>query len=744
MAESYYKRSLMKKVFFLTSFLLTLPLLTGCQTDYLANREVFANPGGMWMPHQLERQTKILASLGVDDPGALSDPLAHPLGAIVWLGGCSASFVSPDGLIITNHHCANGSLQYHSTPECNLFDEGFLARSREEELPGEIGKKVWVTQEIIGVTEMIRKGLAKIEDPLDRHESIETRIKGLIAQHEKTDDSIRCSVKSYFEGQKYYLIKQLEIKDVRLVYAPESGVGCFGGHIDNWRWPRHTGDFTFYRAYVAPDGSPAEYAPDNVPYKPKHYLRIADEPLQKNDFVMVAGYPGRTQRWRTAEQIRFSFEENNPSRIQILTEVAKVYETLAAESEDLRIKVTPSIKGVMNYLQLLEFTQDNIRQNDLIARKNAQQAELVDWVQADAKRLQKWGQVLDDITVINAMYQKTAYRDYLIDCVIRHVRLIDAGGTIVRMAEEHPKPDSERDPDFQQRNWDRMIQGQQRMQKSYDPAIDKAVLTYYLNKISDLPAQENEPIKAVLDAGALESAENIKLFVSGLFTDALTINDPDVRVELFKNASLEQLQNSEDPFIQLALKLRPLTKELEDKADIYDGRMALLLPEYVQARKAFYDRPLASDANGTLRVTYGTVRGYRPTPDAAMYEPFSTLTQLVQKDTGDEPFNSPQALLDAAANRPCEPPFWSERIDDVPVNFLSDLDITGGNSGSATLNRKGQIVGLVFDGNSESLASNLLFMPNVTRAIHVDIRYVLWVMRYVDQAENLLEELAVE
>ena len=398
----------------------------------------------------------------------------------------------------------------------------------------------------------------------------------------------------------------------------------------------------------------------------------------------------------------------------------------------------------MNYLQLLEFTQDNIRQYNLITRKNTQQAKLVNWVQADAKRLQKWGQVLNNIAVINATYQKTAYRDHLIDCVTRYVRLVDAAGTIVRMAEERPKPDSERDPEFQRRNWDRMIQSQQRMQKSYNPAIDKAVLTFYLNKINNLSTQENEPIKAALNADALESAEDIKSFVSGLFTNALTIDDPDVRVELFKNASLEQLQNNEDPFIQLSLKLHPLAKKLEDKGDIYEGRMALLLPEYVQARKAFYDRPLAPDANGTLRVTYGTVRGYRPTPDAAMYKSFTTLAELIQKDTGIEPFNSPQALLDAAANRPYEPPFWSERIDDVPVNFLSDLDITGGNSGSATLNRKGQIVGLVFDGNSESLASNLLFMPDVTRAIHVDIRYVLWVMKYVDQAENLLEELGVE
>ena len=725
----------MRKYFFVASLVLTALLLTGCQSDHFDNRKAFANPGGMWMPHQLSKQKKILKSLGVEDPGALSNPLAHPLGAIVSLGGCSASFVSPDGLIVTNYHCASDSLQYHSKPECNLFNEGFLARTRQEELPGETGKKVWVTQEIVNVTKTIRKGLAEIEDPLDRHEAIENRIKDLIAQHEKADSSIRCSVKSYYSGQQYYLIKQFEIKDVRLVYAPESGIGMFGGWVDNWQWPRHTGDFTFYRAYVAPDGKPAEYAPDNVPYKPKHYLRIADEPLEKHDFVMVVGYPGSTQRWRTAEQIRFSFEEENPFRINVLTEINEVYETLAAKSEDLRIKVTPAIKGTTNYLQLLEFLQDNIQKNGLIETKNAQQAELVEWVYADPQRRQKWGPVLDDITAINETYQKTANRDYLVECITHHVQLANAAHTIVRMAEERPKPDSERDPDYQQRNWNRMIQDQQFMQISYDPVVDNAVLTYYLNKIRELPGR---------DVDTLESPEDVSAFVSGLFTDALTIDDTDVRVKLFKSASLEQLQASDDPFIQFALKLRPVTKALEDQEHTYDGKMALLLPEYVQARKKFYGQPLAPDANGTLRVTYGTVRGYRPTPQAAKYEPFTTVTEVVKKDTGTEPFNSPQALLDAAAGGPYIPPFWSEQINNVPVDFLSDLDITGGNSGSATLNRKGQIVGLLFDTNSEAMASKLLFMPEVTRAIHVDIRYVLWVMKYVDQAENLLDELGIE
>ncbi|MHC4553635.1 MAG: S46 family peptidase, partial [Planctomycetota bacterium] len=481
----------MKKRHCLTIVTLVLVLIfvSGCQSGGLKNRKAFENPGGMWMPHQLAEQGDLLRSLGVDEPAALSDPLAYPLGAIVWLGGCSASFVSPDGLIVTNHHCAHSTLQFRSTPECNLYEEGFVARSRDEELPGEIGKKVWVTQEIVDVTQTIRDGLGDITNPLERHETIELRIKDLIAEHEKEDDIIRCSVKHYFQGQQYFLIKQLEIRDVRLVYAPKESVGSFGGFVDNWQWPRHTADFTFYRAYVAPDGTPAEYSPDNVPYKPKHYLRVADEPLEKHDFVMVAGYPGSTQRWQTARQIEFGYEVDTPRRIEVLTEIGEIYEQLAEQSEDLRIKVTPSIMGVTNYRQKLELTQDNIRDNDLIALKNVQQKELVDWVHADDERRQQWGPVLDEMDGIHETYQQTVYRDYLLMCVTRFIPLVNATHEIVRMAEERPKPDRERDPDFQERNWQRLKQGQHRRQKSYDPAIVKAVLAYYLDKMKTLPTE---------------------------------------------------------------------------------------------------------------------------------------------------------------------------------------------------------------------------------------------------------------
>ncbi len=720
------------------SLLLTivcLALLGGCSSD-------FVNPGGMWMPHQLAEQADTLRSLGVDNPEALCDPLAEPLGAIVWLGGCSASFVSPDGLIVTNHHCANSTLQSNSTPGCNLLEDGFLARSRDEEKPGEIGKKVWVTQDIRNISDLMTDGLEDIADPIERHDELENRIKTIIADHEDLPGGIRCSVKSYFGGKQYYLITKLELRDIRLVYAPCRGIGWYGGNVDNWQWPRHTGDFTFLRAYVGPDGKSATYSEDNVPYQPKHYLKLASEPLDEGDFVMVAGYPGRTQRWKTAGQARFAYESANPKRIEILSDVAKVYEKLAAQSEELSIKATPSIRGVMNSLKLLQLVQDNIENGDVIAEKQQREDAFVQWLYADETRKAKWSPAWEAMNDLITESQRDDYPDYLAHCLTRYVRLVSAAHTIVRMAEERPKPDAERDPAFQQRNWDRLITGQQRMQISYDRKIDRAILRFYLNKINRLETGQKQPVLSAVYDSDNSQDWNIRKRVRTLFTKKLTLEDADVRIDLLKNASLDDLRASDDPMIQLALRLRPLTKALEDKQKTYDGQMIVLRPKYVAAKRTFLNGQAAPDANGTLRVTYGTVRGYRPTTDAPMYEPFTTLSQLVDKHTATPPFDAPAELLEAAKDVQASP-FFKPEIGDVPVNFLADLDITGGNSGSATLNRNGELVGLVFDGNAESLASNWLFDAEITRSIHVDLRYILWVMKNVDQADNLLEEMGM-
>ena len=258
----------------------------------------------MWMPNQITAHAAKLKELGLAlDPAALADPTSGVLSAVVSLGGCSASFVSADGLVATNHHCATGALQHNSTPAQNLLEQGFLAKTRAEEKNNGPQARMFVTRAVTDVTPKVTDGIAKLGDDQQRFKTIEKRQKELVAACEKGRAGLRCSVASFYEGAQHFLVEQLEIRDVRLVWAPPAGVGNYGGEIDNWRWPRHTGDVSFFRAYVGKDGQPADYSPDNVPYHPPHFLRIAKEPLRESDLVFVAGYPARTSSLKTRAEV---------------------------------------------------------------------------------------------------------------------------------------------------------------------------------------------------------------------------------------------------------------------------------------------------------------------------------------------------------------------------------------------------------------------------------------------------------
>ncbi|MCB0406135.1 MAG: S46 family peptidase, partial [Bdellovibrionales bacterium] len=280
-------------------------VVLSCSNSQTANPEPakFENPGGMWMPVQMGAHAETLRKLGLRyDPAQLTDPLAHPLGAIVWLGGCSASFVSKTGLIITNHHCIQSALQYNNGDE-GLIENGYLAKNQSEELWAGPGSHVLVTTAFTDVTKIVLKDIEQIEGDEARYEEIKKRINELTEACEVGKTDTRCQVSSFFEGAQFFQIEQLEIKDVRLVYSPHQGVGFFGGFDDNWRWPRQAGDYGFLRAYVGPDGKPAKYSPNNVPYIPTHTLRLPSQALNAGDLVMVTGYPGTTDRFKTADEV---------------------------------------------------------------------------------------------------------------------------------------------------------------------------------------------------------------------------------------------------------------------------------------------------------------------------------------------------------------------------------------------------------------------------------------------------------
>ena len=699
----------------------------------------FENQGGMWMPEQLADHAETLAKLGLQiDVAKLANPLEAPLAAIVSLGGCSSSFVSPMGLMVTNHHCVQGSLQYHSTTEHNYVVDGFFAKTMADEKWNGPSAKVWVTQAITDVTSSVLAGLEEIQDPRERYDEIEKREKAIIADCEQGRPSMRCRVASYFRGAEFKLIESMEIKDVRMVYAPHQGIGVFGGDEDNWMWPRHTGDFSFYRAYVGPDGKPAAYSKDNIPYQPKHYLKMASQPLQKGDLVLVAGYPGRTYRHRTAAEVKHAVEWSYPRKIQRYGEFLTEIRSVTDSDEAAKIKATSMLAGLANAKKNNEGMLEGLSQGGLAAQKSELEARLKAWIAADSTRSERYGHVFDEMDALHAEMIKTRERDAGLS-ELGWSRLLTTASTIVQMAEERPKADKDREPHMQERQWSRIEARFQTLDRKYHQNLD--ITLFGLGIERAMRSEANAEWLRMLFGKSKMKRSEIDALLARMYKKS-KLADEKTRLRLLKTATTRSLARSKDPFIRMALKLRPLEKRIEDHDKELSGKVALLKPTYLAALREHSRGPLAPDANGTLRVTFGTVRGYTPKAGTEMYEPFTVLSEVIAKHRGSFPFAVPEAQRKAAA-RGAFGRYIDKVLGEVPVNFLSDVDTTGGNSGSATLNARGELVGLLFDGNYESMASDYVFIPSVTRSIHCDARYMMWIMDAVDGADRLLEEMGV-
>ncbi|MEO1014920.1 MAG: S46 family peptidase [Pseudomonadota bacterium] len=691
----------------------------------------------MFTPEQAPEIAADLRKAGLRlNPRALSDLTAFPMGAVISLGGCTASFVSETGLVVTNHHCARGSVQFNSTPENNYLEDGFLADDLGGELPAAPGSRIFVTVEVTDVTDQVLSGVSDGMAPRERYQAIEDAQKALIKDCE-TDPGHRCQAPAFFGGLQYKLIKRLEIRDVRLVYAPGDNVGKYGGDIDNWLWPRHTGDFAFYRAYVAPDGSAADFAEDNVPYKPEHVLKVSSAGLDDGDFVMAAGYPGSTSRYARLAEVAYTFDWLYPTFRTLMTEWIATIEEAAPEGSDARIKYESLLAGLNNYSKNLGGQIEGARRVGLVDRRRQREADLNAWIAEDESRAGYAAAIaeLDGLSEETAAAQK---RDFAYNNATRP-QLLGAAQRLYRLALERQKPDDAREPGFQERDMTFFAESLRRIDRRYDAAVDKAVWVLFLNDYVAQPAEQRVPaLDAALDLGDGFTPADLDRFYSNT-----ELGDVDARLALME-ASPETLRASDDPFIKLAVALHETEMRLEEEDKSREGRRSALEPEYMEAiiawRKSQGDTAYP-DANSTLRITYGNVFGGSP-KDGLIYEPFTRLEGIPEKDTGEEPFNAPKRQLDLIAQKDYGP-YALRSLGTVPVNFLSDLDSTGGNSGSATLNARGELVGLLFDGTIESVNSDWDFDPRTTRTIHVDTRYMLWVMEKLDGATRLIDEMDI-
>lgn len=693
---------------------------------------------GMWVPQQLPEIAGPLKKAGLKlNPKQLANLTGDPMAAVVSLGGCTASFVSPQGLVVTNHHCAYGAIQLNSTPEKNLMRDGFNAATQAQEVSAGPNARIYALDTIQDVTRQVQDAVAAAPDALGRTRALETIEKQLVASCER-EPGFRCRLYSFSGGNTYRLFRNLEIKDVRLVYAPPGSVGNYGGEVDNWMWPRHTGDFSFYRAYVGKDGKPAAYSPDNVPFQPKHWLKVADKALGAGDFVMVAGYPGRTARYALAEEFDETANWTYPTVGGHYKKLVALVQAEGAKNQDIAVKYASTVRGWQNAMKNYDGQLEGFRRIDAAGKKQAEETAVLEWLRKQGAQGEAALAAHAKLEALDEAARTHRERD-LVFGQLRSTGVLGAATQLYRLSIERAKPDAQREQGYQDRDLPTIEGAMRQMERRYVPQMDRELQAYWLREYLKLPASQRVAAVDKWLGGSDEKAIKAALDKLG----KTKLGSTDQRISLMK-ADRASFEKSKDPAVQFAVAIMPTVLQLEQEGKARAGDALVARPVYLQAvadYKKSKGQFVYPDANSSLRITFGNVMGYTKT-DGSKQQPFTRLEEVAAKATGQEPFNAPQVLLDAVAAKNYGG-LADRKLKTVPVNFLSDLDITGGNSGSPVLDAQGKLVGLAFDGNWESVSSNWVFDPTMTRMIAVDQRYMRWIMQEVYPAPQLLQELGV-
>lgn len=687
---------------------------------------------GMWLPTQLPSLAEPLREAGFrGDPSALADVTQAPLSAVVKVGGGTGSFVSGDGLLVTNHHVAYGVIQYNTKAGANLIDDGFVAQARGEELPANPDFRVLVTTAFDKVTDQV---LADAKGKTGRayFDAVDAASKRLVATCEAAGN-VRCSVATMDYGADFYRVTQLELRDIRLVYAPPRAIGNYGDEIDNFMWPRHAGDFTFLRAYVGKDGKPADYSADNVPYQPPAFLKMAVEGPKEGDFAMLAGYPGITYRNRTAAEFEAQVGHVLPERVAVFDALIAQIEQAGKTNAEARTRYASQLQSLKNNRKRAAGELEGLQRSDAARLRAADEAGML----AATRGAQK--QQIDQLQQLLAQGQALGDRDLLLGLVAGQTQLLRSALTLERLRLESAKPDAQRETGYQQRD-QALIEGQlKQVQRRYDAATEKALLTVLLGRYQQLPEAQRVP---AFDAAFGRTPAELAKALDALY-GATTLGTESERLSRFAAARQGQ-PLADDALIALAAKLVPAQLELENARKTREGDLLRLRPAYMQALAAWrakQGRASYPDANSTLRVSFGRVTPLAPR-DAVAYAPLTTVAGIVEKNTGTVPFDAPKPLLEAIAKgdfgSTADPVLKTQTVD-----FLTNLDTTGGNSGSPVLNAKGELMGLNFDSNWEAVSASWWYDPRYKRAIHVDARYIRWLLAKVYPAPALLREMGV-
>jgi hypothetical protein len=690
---------------------------------------------GEWLPIQVRNMDwKQLAARGMK---LTKDEFWHPtkggvLSAAVQIGGCTASFISEEGLVITNHHCGFGAINQLSSVETNYLRDGFVSADKQAELPTKM--TVSVVRKIEDVSAKVHAAQAKAKSPIERVR-ITTAIMNQIAQQGqlnpetgKSDPNTRCMVAAFFEGREYHLYYRTVITDVRLVYAPPRSVGEYGGEVDNWEWPRHTGDFSMFRAYVSPEGKPRKFHQDNVPFRPEHYLGVSRSGVQEKDLVLILGYPGRTERYLTSVAVADRQGVFFPMRHELFSNIIRLINAGCAGNEALELKFSSTVKSLANVEKNALGMIKGLARNATVQLKTEGEEVFTQWVQADSKRRKNYGDILGKLKALDTKATESSLRDLMFVTMMSprtgpfFRQVIELVRAASQQTEERPRYSS------------RIMAAVRNPQATANlDTIQAPILAYQIDQARSFPKgqrlQGSEKFPSHQD-GTLAALRDV--------LKASKLTSAEGRVEFLRGGQ-KSVTESKDPLVHLALGISAEWTAYLKRQEADKAARLMLGPRWIEAQQNWRGKAFYPDANSTLRVSIANIKGYQPR-DGVHYSPHTTVAGLLAKDTGKQPFNVPQALKQAAKNRKTSD-FFDAKIGDVPVCFLADGDTTGGNSGSPVINGRGELVGLNFDRAFESVSGDYGWNKERSRNISVDIRYILWFLEQVVPAKHLLKEM---
>lgn len=721
--------------------------------------------GGMYPISQLERINLQQAGLNIPLSQLYNPDSISILNAIVRIGGCTGSFISDQGLILTNHHCVFGSLKPHSKEGQNYMETGFLANEKSAELPMK-GTEVKIMLTYEDVSAEVLEGVEDIEDPIERQRKLTENAGKLQAARQAEEPDYQIEVSEMLVGKSYILFKYQMLKDLRLVYVPARTIGEFGGATDNWEWPRHTGDFSFVRAYVGPNGEPAPYSEDNIPFEPDMHLEVNEKGLSEEDFMFILGYPGRTYKNRSAEFIRFQNDYQLPYIANWFEFQIGKMTALTQQSEELKIKYDPQIKRLANVSKNYRGKLKSIAGIDLYHQKKEEEREILEALSQDKEKQAAFQEVLDELAGAYEGIFDRGNKIFWYSQTFGSATFLQMAETLndirqVAIDSNYSKK-AEVAALMERKNVKALFR---QIYNNYDENVDMLFLSYNLRKALDFKGgDEVEGLQAFFnidDEAMAEYSFNAFLaegyrgekgsvertiddflrnaYRKSIFTDTTT---------LFKllDKKPHKMIGTKDPFFGMVKAIADDKAATDSVRVLNFSKINAALPSYVDMKMEVNQEDFVPDANATLRLTYGYIKGYSPR-NSVYYEPFTTLTGIVEKSEESGDYKGNAEMLSLIDNtRVEESKYYYEPIQHIPVNMLYNTDTSGGNSGSPILDKNGHLVGLNFDRTYEATINDFAWDDAYSRSIGVDIRFMLWCLKNLNegQAAYLLDEMKTD